>query len=245
MAPHTIDINGKTLRHSNDRQNFWAAVRAGKWEPETFAIFDKYICRGKTFIDIGAWNGVCSIYAAALGARVWSVEPDTAVWPELTENLRINNGLMIHAQVCVSDINGSRMLNSATPHGLGNSESSVIDRGHIGTEIRVNSETLEEFIQKRNIVIENICLIKMDVEGGEILIFKQAKNFLAKYRPTMYVSFHPAWFPDKENDIEMLIDSIFPTYSTVISVATGLEYGVADFFKAMHSAHDHSFILTV
>jgi predicted RNA methylase len=57
----------------NDKR-FWNDVQ--NWEPETFEIVRYYADPKKAFIDIGAWNGVVSLYASALFKEVIAIEPD-------------------------------------------------------------------------------------------------------------------------------------------------------------------------
>src|SRR6185295_5767667 len=62
---------------------FWESVRNGQWEPETFRAIDHFIVPGRVFIDIGAWNGVFSIYAAKKSAWVIATEPDPVAYDKL------------------------------------------------------------------------------------------------------------------------------------------------------------------
>jgi hypothetical protein len=62
-----VNIRGKEFQVTENQNLFWDQVEAGLWEPETFEVLEQFCKEGKTFVDIGAWNGVCSIYANALG----------------------------------------------------------------------------------------------------------------------------------------------------------------------------------
>ena len=61
----------------------WPRVPAGAWEPYTFEMLDRLLLPADrapdgaaTLIDIGAFNGPISLYAASIGASVYAVEAD-------------------------------------------------------------------------------------------------------------------------------------------------------------------------
>lgn len=221
----------KSIQHiGHDR--FWKEVEEGKWEPETFQVL-KWCCTpGSTFIDIGAWNGVCSIYAAQLGCKVIAAEPDSEALKYLHQNIELNDVQVTVHPVCVSDVSGKVRLKTQYENGFGNSMSSILDRNSVVESVEVPSVTLEEFLSG----VEDICLIKIDVEGAEVRILKQAKEYLSRTKHTVYVSLHPFWF-DSDKDIEAIRDAIYGTY-TVLGVGHGtmLEHEFVELVKrGVHS----------
>lgn len=204
----TVNIRGKEIE-CVDRE-VWHAAAAGKWEPETFDVLDKYIVPGKEFIDIGAWVGVLSFYAEKLGAEVHAIEPDPKAFEELDDNKTLNKSSVFIYELAISDTDDDLVLNTTAVKGFGNSESSLIQRNEIKEAVEVASCTLESFIYF--IDRDNICLIKMDIEGAEVMVLKQAKDFLKQHKPTMYISFHPGYFVNREDDIQMIIDIMFSVY---------------------------------
>lgn len=236
--------NGHEIKFKS-RPEFWMEVENGNWESDTFKVFDRYIKPNSTFIDIGAWNGVCSIYASKLGAKVFTLEPDPNIYCELTENLKINKcKLKFFYPLAISDKEGLVILN--TQSSFGNSESSLLDRGNINGKTNIESTTLRLFVENADINMNDVSLIKIDVEGGEVLILKEARAFLLAYKPTIYVSFHPAWFPDKEQNIQDIIETIFPIYK-VRRLVDGqmIDYTIESFRSAMETNHEHNFILEI
>lgn len=244
----SINFRGQNIVFTS-RDNFFRIVEAGQWEKETFDVLDHFIVPGKIFVDIGAWVGVLSLYAALKGARVYAVEPDEVAFHELFSNVEANQLLkQISMQmVAVSDHCGNANLNTMTSDGFGNSESSLLDRGVIKNSRQVRTYRLQEYLAEFVYLgvhnIQDICLIKIDIEGSELLLLEGAKDFLKEHAPKIYISFHPAWFPNKEKDVERIIDIIFPVYN-VISAQASREYSIDDFKNAMSTGHDHSFILT-
>ncbi len=236
-----INFRGKELIYANQK-GFFKLVELGQWETETFDVLDKYIVPGKSFIDIGAWCGILSIYAAKIGAIVYSVEPDQISFDELYLNMVENNFPQkwdTH-NIAISNKNGKANLNSMS-NAFGNSESSLMERGIIDGEKEVNTQTIGEYIRVQEII--NICLIKIDIEGGEyLLINDETLDTLKKCDyPTLYISFHPSWIPDMKNLIQNFIPFLekYTMFNRLMK-----EVSIEDFETAMQHTSDHSFLLT-
>jgi FkbM family methyltransferase len=196
------------------QEGYWKRVEANEWEPETFDILDRYIKPGKTFIDIGAWNGVLSLYASALGAQVYAVECDPSALKMLWENNTLNGGHIQVTDCAISNTIGKTPLGSHNGD-WGNSMSSIIARTEKLAEVEVPCITLDAFVKIRQINMKDVCLVKIDTEGGEAIIIPACKEFLAKYKPTVLLSLHSFWFPDFEKNCTDIIDAIFPAYRVV------------------------------
>jgi FkbM family methyltransferase len=240
-----VNIRGHKFQVTENQNAFWDNVEKGLWEPETFEVLEYFCRQGKTFVDIGAWNGVTSIYAKALGCNTVSIEPDGNIHHDLTLNLVSNNCRPPYC-LAISDENGVKHL--GTQSNFGNSESSLINRPGTKSATPVQTMTLETFISLKSetetpINISDIALIKMDIEGGEVLVLKQAKDFLTKHKPNMYISLHPAWFPNEREDLQMIIDVIFPIYK-VCRMIDGVitQYSRDRFLQAVERG-EHSYIL--
>lgn len=190
-------------------------------------------------------GGALSIYAAKLGATCHAVEADSRACAELINSINENtlyDAIHFHP-LAISNTNGVEYINSMTDDGLGNSESSLIDRGKIGQQHKVKAMTLPAFVEANNIRSRNISLIKIDTEGSEVLIIPGAIDWLEKHRPTIYISFHPAWFPNQQQDIEMFINLLMPVYKFIGVTNWGKTYDAEAFRVAMMTDHEHSFIL--
>ena len=229
------------MKHTGHKE-FWQKVDAGLWEPETFVVLKKYCKSGKIFIDIGAWNGVCSLFASELVSICYAIEPDPEARKLLAKNVRLNDGSIHIINACISGHNGTVNLNTQYQNGFGNSMSSILDRGLVTESIEVNSITLEHFIEQEEIQMQNVCLIKIDIEGGEIELIKQAERFLMEHKPTIYLSLHPAWFPNIDDDTNEIADILFRIYR--VYDTSGREYERWEFLDAVNSGV-HSFVLEV
>lgn len=221
----------------NEQFDFWHSIEDGQWEANTFKAIKDFYKPGKTFIDIGAWNGVLSLYAEKLGAVVCSVEPDFAAI-NLYENLMLCNNAGCHLfKGAISDTNGTATLNS-NANCFGNSESSLVNRGVINGERQVKTMKLEFYVEAFGIDIGDVFLIKIDVEGNEINILEQARGFISLHRPNMHISFHPAWLPAYEDYIKR-IDYLFGIYNVTCDDGTP---ATLDNFQELLDNHKHAFI---
>lgn len=234
-------FRNKTINYT-EREAFWQSLDS--WEPKSFDILDKFIKPGKIFIDIGAWNGVLSVYAGLLGAEVYSVEPDAPAFKELINTMINNPSANINPALCaISDATGTDIINSRTFDGFGNSETSLIARDEVAAEKKVFTFTLEDFINNTKIDMCDVCLIKLDVEGGEALIIKQAGKFLKLWPVPLFISFHPAWLPNFKKNVDMFIDVLFPIYDFYPANDIDKQITQEQFRMMLETEHEHSFVL--
>ena len=89
LRGHTLQA---ALRTKLDRA-FWTRWLPNGWEADTFDFIENHVREGTVVLDIGAWIGPISLYAAALGGRVISLEPDPVAYASLAENVRLNDKL--------------------------------------------------------------------------------------------------------------------------------------------------------
>jgi len=228
-----INFRGRTIKYCGNNQ-FWERVAAEMWESDTFNLLEKQIIAGKIFIDCGAWNGVLSIYAAMLGARVYAIEPDAAIWNELECNIHENGlqDLITWKSYALSDKKGTAQL--VNDYGnFGNSGSKL----STSTGKTVTTNTLSFLIEDEKINAADICLIKIDVEGSEIALIRGAKYFLQTYRPLINISFHPAYFENFDEDI-------LYAYNTLSEIYVFEGSNFEDFVqRMMNPLADHNFTL--
>ena len=193
---------------------FWQGV--SQWEPETFDIVKRYADPGKSFIDIGAWNGVVSLYASHLFNNVLAIEPDVVAFDKLARNVLLNPCFNVMCRsLAISNQNGHAVLHQSKP---GDSMSSLVNRenedtfpitGSQGVETRTFETLIDSSVP--------IGLIKMDIEGGEVLAIPQMMDYLEKHKPPIYISFHPFWFDQeiKGHTILWLAEALFGAYLVV------------------------------
>ena len=199
----TVAFRGHLFNYNTD-EGFWEGLarETDKWEPEMFDILDKYLGKDKTLLDIGAWNGICSLYAAKLGATAFAIEPDKDAFYNLRENIDINDSRRVYTnKFAIADYDGGTLLYNHEK--FGNSMSSIVRRD--GECHTVQCFTLMNFDTMYGAKFD---LIKMDIEGAELLVIPASMEYFKKNVCPLYLSVHPYYYPDADKDTEMLMNTL-------------------------------------
>lgn len=166
---------------------FWNQWCDDTWESGTLDIIDRFVGPGTTFVDVGAWIGIVSMWAAKNGARVVAIEPDPVALESLNVNIQLND---YHVQVvagAVSDVTAMTHLRPGERFGFGDSMTQVATEG-----MAVPCWRLEDLF--RLYAIRDCSLVKMDIEGYEAVVLPTLAPFLAGLEIPLYVSIHePNW----------------------------------------------------
>jgi FkbM family methyltransferase len=147
-----------------------------EWEELQFCL--RYLRPGDHFVDVGANVGVFSTLVGTRipGVRITAVEPFPPVREDLLANLALNDLDVTVVDRAVSDVAGEAtfevldrdVLNRLAPPDHH-------DDGHAGpTRITVPVTTLDELVGG-----DPPALMKIDVEGSELLVMKGARRLLS------------------------------------------------------------------
>lgn len=155
----------------------------GLSEPETAGVICALLEPGMAFVDVGAHIGEYTLLAARRvgdSGRVHAFEPDARMHAVLVENVRLNGleRIVEPHPWAVSDADGETELSvgaepalsvlaTAAPHGSGRSDRS-----------RVRSVTLDSSLGRWRVDV-----VKIDVEGAELLVVRGALQLLARPSP--------------------------------------------------------------
>jgi len=105
---------------------FWEVFRAGKWEEATLDTFDRHLDPSTVFVDIGAWIGPTTLYAAARAKRVIAIEADPVAAGLLRKNVALNPLLAERIEIIERAISSERgTLRMGSKGSKGDSMSSV------------------------------------------------------------------------------------------------------------------------
>jgi FkbM family methyltransferase len=170
---------------------FWSEWCDDAWEGPTLDIVDQFVKPGTTFVDVGAWIGIVSMWAAKNGARVIAIEPDPVALESMTANVELNNYDIQVVAGAVSDVTSTTHLRPHERFGFGDSMTRVSSEG-----IEVPCWTLQDIFDIYD--IDNCSLVKMDIEGYEAVILPTVTPFLASLNIPLYVSLH-YWSPPPES----------------------------------------------
>ncbi len=146
--------------------------------------------RGDYVIDGGAGVGEYTILASALvgkHGKVFAVEASAEPFRYLRKNAKSNPHKNIVAfRSAISDRNGKIKL--FRPAGTSFVDSVVKNWSGPTINYFVNSVTLDKLVQKFG--MEKLDLIKLDIEGAEMLALREAKKTLSKMKPKIIIETH-------------------------------------------------------
>lgn len=173
--------------------SFWTEFETIGWEQWTLDHVDMFVTDGSTIIDIGAWAGPVSMWAAdRVDCKVIAVEPD----PVANDYLNLNvyrNGFDDQ----ITTVEGAIAAHTGTTHiaphefGWGSTMSHLSEHG--GRE--VVCWTLPALFDQYHVDPTNVSLVKVDVEGGEAIILEHMGPYCAEQGIPMIVAMHEPWWP--------------------------------------------------
>lgn len=181
----------------------------GVYEPQLSSFLAPLLKQGMTVFDIGANIGYYSIMMAErVGSHghVHCFEINKALVDVLTDNIAlagVNNVRIVEKAVAEKAGTASFHVPALGDEG----EGSIRESRRYKAEgvVEVETITLDQYVQENG--IENVDLIKIDIEGGELLAFNGAQKLLtSKTRPiimfealdTACVNFGSTWLDTVE-----------------------------------------------
>lgn len=172
-------------------------------EPEVEDTVARFLKAGMTFVDVGAHVGKYALLAAqAVGdsGEVYAFEPNPAVFKLLLLNIGLNGFSNVHAYPwAVADACCPRDFDvraEATVSSLAIGEGGTEGRALV-KRIRVDTVRLDDVC---GIAAKRVDLVKVDVEGAELMVFSGAARLLQReagdapvwifeYEPLNYAQF--------------------------------------------------------
>ncbi|MBW8041935.1 MAG: FkbM family methyltransferase [Planctomycetes bacterium] len=169
------------------------------YEPSFYQPFVQRIREGMTVFDIGAHIGLFTLGAAkrvGKEGQVYAFEPSPETVKILERHISLNGwqDRIELVTAVVSDVNGivpfyTYGLSMAASLGRENVE--VLNPEYLDTPARkidVTAITLDQFCMDRDIFPD---ILKIDVEGAELMVLRGAKNLLLNNQITILCEIHP------------------------------------------------------
>lgn len=161
--------------------NIWSGLRLEELREAQF--ISQLLQPRMTFFDIGANTGLFAIAAAKKdpSIQVFAFEPSTWTFQVLKENIRLNDVDNVRAYaVALGDWIGEATLQVNAPGADG---LNTIGRpSHPGCRVvaqeKVPITTLDTFLWEHG--IRKVDVMKVDVEGAELLVFRGARKLLER-----------------------------------------------------------------
>jgi FkbM family methyltransferase len=167
---------------------FWAGLEGG-WERTSIGLWKRLVSNAQVIFDVGANTGVYSLIAKCLNpdARVVALEPISRVFSRLERNVRLNGYDMECLELAASNLDGSATVyDTPTEHIYSvtvNKNLNAPETPVVPTEIR--TARLDSIIADRG--IQQLDLLKIDVETHEPEVLEGLGGHLSRFRPSMLI----------------------------------------------------------
>ena len=210
----SINKNGKCFTVDSTKlrsYKFWKGYMGKGWEPETFKIFDAFLDKNHSYIDIGSYIGPSVLYGSQLAKHCFAIEPDPIAFQELKNNIELNDHLKPHitlSKYCISDSIGTAKFfvpNKKLEYGGGGS-SSLLDWKNKKIFWEVQTTTIQQFIQSFSITDCNF--IKIDIEGAEFDLIPSMSGYLKNQKPTLLIEIHLWALKDPMKKLDIMLQTL-------------------------------------
>lgn len=181
MENNILKVNKRKfhfLVKKDHNEVFWTQ-HYHNWEEKSFDVYDTYLKPGGVMIDIGAWNGCTSLYSMNLCQHIIAVEADKLSVQNLRQNVELNDASQ---RITIVDKAIYPQSHALVKFGknLHLSASKLDDStSQIHQEPQSSDYYLVETIAPSDLILnyvqtpENLCLIKVDIEGGEEMMLHE------------------------------------------------------------------------
>ena len=160
----------------------------GEYERKEIRFWQQLARKRKTIFDIGGHVGYYSLVAAKAAStdtKIYCFEPIRQTFERAKENIALNGYQNIYLQnFALSNEDGSLQINIGGDENWG--MSSINAHAHTsGKTETVNKQTVDSFCNAHN--INQIDLVKIDVEGSEFYVLQGMKQMIASSRPVVLI----------------------------------------------------------
>jgi FkbM family methyltransferase len=221
LAGARINLGGSFLRYLT-----------GDAEPEVQSALAELIEPGQTVYDVGANIGFFTILCSRLvgpHGSVYAFEPIPENLVTLRHNIALNRltNVVVVEQALSSSTGTAEMFVSpwSAFHSLDVAGASKRENhGPDGGQVTVETVTLDEFVQRDGVSAPD--LVKLDVEGAELLVVEGMRETLRTVQPLLLVEVH-----DTNREYAEFVDSI----DYRVRVIDGEEPALADAGRNPHT----------
>lgn len=164
---------------------------SGSFEPNEFAFLDRVTRPGMTFLDIGANEGLFSLFAARKvgpAGRVIAAEPSSRERGRFERNLARNRIANVTVLPCaIGDAPGLARLQIANDGHAGHNTLGAFTYDDVSAVDYedVPVETLDALAERLS--IDRVDVVKIDVEGAELKVLQGAAGLLRRTRPILLI----------------------------------------------------------
>jgi FkbM family methyltransferase len=190
-----------TWRNRNFRVIRHAAVAAAlaefrsPFEAGTLEFFDAALPACDQMVDVGAYVGLMSLYAADRVAEVCAFEASPTNFNLLAKNVSANEHLRDRIKLFGFGLGDHDERVPLYRKAIADSGSTIFRTVERGGFVDGTKEAMVD-LHDANFVLRSIgvtgrTLVKIDIEGAEYLIVPAIAGLLAETKPFLHLSFHP------------------------------------------------------
>jgi FkbM family methyltransferase len=209
-------------------------IGASPSEPHVLGWIDGLLKPGDIFFDVGAhhgWMSMVACHRVGSGGKVVAFEPSAPLVECLEYNKKANRLRQMEIVFkAVTDSGGRKVplyvvnrgdsyLNSLVDHRAG-----PVSTAETAT-VEVETISLDEFCERTKLYPD---VVKIDVEGAELLVLQGARRLAEERRTTFIVAVHPCWLPAGQEAAEIFEFFRAHGYQVVESAVVpyeGVEFG--------------------
>jgi FkbM family methyltransferase len=209
-------------------------------ETQELGFWRTYPLEDLTVYDIGAFEGLLTMYFSVRCKDVFAFEPHPRNLARLRENLALNSIENVHVlPLAVGSTEGTVPLSMDSRMPGGASADSHIGRGLPETEslsvVNVACITIDREISTGKLPPPD--LMKIDVEGLEASVLIGAQRTLSQYSPVLYIEMHGETRQLKIDNARLVLEQLRQAgYDHLQHLETGLRVGFSD---ALTAAEGH------
>lgn len=208
--------------------SWWNGVSQGKWEYETFRVFNQEVRVGFTYIGFGEWVGVTGLFAGQRASKLILMDADPTAFKELSMNAQLNADTMPQIYLDNRCISGKKEV--VDMHFNGGSGSSIVHQAWTDAMpvTKVDCLPLPSLLAEYGVTDFAHLFVKIDTEGAESLILPTLLPWLQAMNqtelPTIFVSMHAASNEEQRGKIAELLN-LYPFYAIVMGRNEKLKHG--------------------
>ncbi len=203
LGSFTVDKEDDGYANAGIFENFLAE----KWEPDT-ALFIRNYCDARTnFLDIGASNGIFTLYASLVAKKVYSFEPLKSMYIVAKRNISLNPTLDGKISLFPFAVSNETSVIQATQPIESKILSSITYEDANQFSYPLHIKSLITVMKEIHSSESEVLVIKMDIEGAEFKILQDPKviQSLAEHQAVLLVAFHPGFsHPMKKSNFKLV-----------------------------------------
>ena len=184
----------------------WVFIRCDQdiiHEEKATKLMGEKLKNSKCFVDVGAHLGYFTLFASKIisKGKIFSFELDKINYNLLKKNIQLNNCKNVEIfNYAISDKPGEIKYFRSSDQPMPNLDILGIPADDSESKIiSVNSITLDDFFKYQ---VEKPDIVKIDVEGAEMIVLKGMKKIIKDYKPMLFIEIHPNVLPKFESSVK-------------------------------------------